>query len=171
MKLIDLGCGSRKAEGHYGVDYFQFPGVDQVFDLDGGKWPLEDNSFDGARSIHVIEHLSDTRNFLQEIHRVCKDGAEIYIETPHYSWVDSWGDPTHRWHFSSGWYRPLTKGEYLADIIGEFEHVKTELEFSESSRSLIPRLLMKLFGIETYERYYAFRYPARNVHTWLRVKK
>ncbi|HEX7673777.1 MAG TPA: methyltransferase domain-containing protein [Bdellovibrio sp.] len=171
MKLIDIGCGPKKAEDHYGIDCFQFHGVDQVFDFDAGKWPIEDNSFDGARSVHVIEHITDTKNFLSEIHRICKNGAEVYIETPHFSWVDSWSDPTHRWHFSAGWYRPLAKGEYLSAITGEFEHVKTVIEFNKSARSLFPRLIVKLFGIETYERYYAFKHPARNIHTWLRVKK
>ena len=170
-EFIDLGCGFRKAEGYFGVDCHPFPGVDKVFDFDSGAWPLESDRFEKLRCIHVIEHISDTRNFLKEIHRICKNGAEVYFETPHFSWIDSWADPTHRWHFASSWYGPLTKGEYLSQVVGEFELVKSVIEFGPSARSWLPRLIVALFGQATYERYYAFRYPARNVHTTLRVVK
>ncbi len=157
--------------GFYGVDQFPFPGVDKVIDLNSPNWPLEDDSFDYARASHVIEHVRDTQIFLREIHRICKNGAEVLIETPHFSWIDSWNDPTHLWHFSSGWYRCLEKGQYLSYVVGEFEVVQSEIEFNQSIRSLIPRLIAKLFGKESYEKHYAFIFPARNIHTLLRVVK
>ncbi len=157
--------------GFYGVDQFPFPGVDKVFDLNGPNWPLQDSSFDFARASHVIEHVRDTQTFLKEIHRICKNGAEVLIETPHFSWIDSWNDPTHLWHFSSGWYRCLEKGQYLSSIVGEFEVIHSEIEFNQSLRSLIPRFIAKLFGNESYEKHYAFIFPARNIHTRLRVVK
>lgn len=171
MNIIDIGCGPKKTEGAFGVDCHPFPGVDLVFDMSEKRWPIEDSRFDKAVSIQVIEHVEDTKTFLKEIHRICKNGAEVYIETPHYSWIDSWADPTHKWHLSAGWYGPLMKGEYLSQVVGEFELIKSEIEFNKSARSLIPRFLVKIFGIPTYERYYAFIFPARNIRTWLRVKK
>lgn len=171
MQNIDIGCGNNKTEGFFGVDQYPFPAVDQVIDLNAPSWPIPDNKFDFARASHVIEHVKDTQNFLKEIHRICKHGAEVVIETPHFSWIDSWNDPTHLWHFSSGWYRRLEKGQYLSYVIGEFELVKSEIEFNKSIRSLIPRLISKIFGQEAYEKHYAFIFPARNIHTRLRVIK
>src|SRR4051812_13403131 len=105
--LLDIGCGLHKYPGSYGVDCFAFPNVDKVFDLNA-DWPLQESQFNGARAVQVIEHVRDTKHFLTEIHRVCRSGAEVYIETPHYSWIDSWNDPSHLWHFSSDWAVHLT---------------------------------------------------------------
>lgn len=171
MKLVDLGCGPKKYPGSFGVDVHQFPGVDQVVDFNKPNWPIADDTFDAARSCQVIEHVGDTKIFLKEIHRICKHGAEVYIETPHFSWIDSWNDPTHVWHFSSGWYRCMLKGEYLSYVVGEFELVKSEIEFNKTFRSLIPRFLAFIMGNESYEKHYAFIFPARNIRTTLRVIK
>jgi len=171
MDVIDIGCGPRKPEGSFGVDVHPFPGVDLVFDLNLKSWPLESGRFDFVRSSHVIEHIEDTKNFLAEIHRIAKPGAEVLIETPHFSWIDSWNDPTHKWHFASGWAGCLTRGEYLASIVGTFEVLESQIEFNKNLRSLIPRLIAKLFGQNTYEKHYSFIFPARNIHTRLRVIK
>ena len=171
MQKIDIGCGNNKPEGYYGVDQFPFEGVDKVFDLSSPGWPLPDSNFDYVRASHVIEHVKDTQVFLKEIHRIAKNGAEVLIETPHYSWVDSWNDPTHIWHFSSGWARCLEKGQYLSSIVGEYQVIESKIEFNRSLRSFIPRLIAKLFGQEGYEKHYAFIFPARNIHTRLRVIK
>jgi predicted SAM-dependent methyltransferase len=42
---IDLCCGSRKQEGHIGVDRNQIHGVDIVLDIEEGL-PFEDNTID-----------------------------------------------------------------------------------------------------------------------------
>lgn len=171
LNKIDIGCGSNKTNGYFGVDQYPFPGVDKVFDLNSTNWPLPDNSFDVVRASHIIEHVRDTQIFLKEIHRISRHGAEILIETPHFSWIDSWNDPTHMWHFSSGWFRCLEKGQYLSYVVGEFEAIESKIEFNHSFRSLIPRLITALFGQETYEKHYAFMFPARNIHTKLKVIK
>lgn len=168
---IDIGCGLKKRANYYGIDQYPFPGVDKVVDLNSANWPIPDNEFDFARASHVIEHVKDTQVFLKEIHRICKHGAEVEIETPHFSWIDSWNDPTHIWHFSSGWCRVLQKGEYLSYIVGEFEVIESTIEFNASVRGLVPRLIAKIFGQEVYEKHYAFMFPARNIHTRLRVIK
>ncbi|WP_413561341.1 methyltransferase domain-containing protein [Bdellovibrio sp. HCB209] len=171
LKKIDIGCGPNKSSQYYGVDQYPFPGVDQVFDLNSANWPLPESHFLEIKASHIIEHVKDTQNFLKEIHRISANNAEVIIETPHFSWIDSWNDPTHLWHFSSGWYRRLLKGEYLSFVVGEFELIESRIEFNQSLRSLIPRLLAKVLGQESYEKHYAFIFPARNIHTRLKVIK
>ena len=171
LKKLDIGCGGSKQDGFYGIDHHPFPGVDQVFDFNVRNWPLPESHFEYARASHVIEHVRETQIFLTEIHRICQHGAEVYFETPHFSWIDSWNDPTHLWHFSSGWYRRLEKGEYLSVMTGEYELIESRLEFNTSLRGWIPRIISKIIGVESYERYYAFMFPARNIHTRLRVIK
>lgn len=171
LQKIDIGCGPNKQDGYYGVDQYPFPGVDKVIDLNSPVWPLDNDTFTHVRASHVIEHVKDTQNFLKEIHRISKDGAEVLIETPHFSWIDSWNDPTHLWHFSSGWHHCLRKGQYLSFVVGEFDVIESKIEFNKSLRSLVPRLIAKVFGQEAYEKHYAFIFPARNIHTRLRVIK
>lgn len=49
---------------------------------DGGKLPFEDKRFDSVVSYQVIEHIDDDRSYLQQIHRVLKDGGTFYLTTP-----------------------------------------------------------------------------------------
>jgi len=50
--------------------------------FDGKKIPAEDNSFDGAVSFQVIEHVDDVPAYLKEIHRVLKPGGIFLLTTP-----------------------------------------------------------------------------------------
>ncbi len=170
-KAIDVGCGPNKNPGCYGVDCYQFPGVDKVFDFSAGSWPLPDDHFESVHCAHVIEHMVDSKPLLREIHRICADGAEVYIETPHFSCIESWSDPTHVLHLSSRWYGPLLKGGYLGQVVGEYELIRTEIEFQSNWRGNLARAVCYIFGRAGYERYYAFAFPALHVKTWLRVRK
>lgn len=96
-KALDVGCGSGlnaaqiKAKGYnvYGVDLspvaiekFNQNGFNgTVADL-GNKLPFEDNYFDIVFASEVIEHLVDTKFFLDELYRVLKPGGRIFLSTP-----------------------------------------------------------------------------------------
>jgi hypothetical protein len=51
---------------------------------------------------HILEHMGDPGYFifLQELYRVCVDGALIHIRVPHHRHENFLNDPTHR--------RPIT---------------------------------------------------------------
>jgi len=53
---------------------------------DGTKLPLEDNSFDGAISVSVLEHADDPGMYLSEIIRVLKPGGTLYLAFPNRLW-------------------------------------------------------------------------------------
>ena len=93
---IDLGCGNRKVRGALGFDSVAVPGVDVVADLNGGL-PFKDNSLDGVYAYHILEHLDDFLGTMNEIWRVCRPGAMVYVKVPHAaSSFVTWKDPTHR---------------------------------------------------------------------------
>lgn len=100
-KLLDVGCGRNKVAGAIGVDRFAVPGVDVTHDLEIFPYPFEDDTFDEIYARHVIEHVESVGRFMDELHRIAKPGARLFINTPHYSYANSWRDPTHRWHFSA----------------------------------------------------------------------
>jgi SAM-dependent methyltransferase len=93
--LLDVGC----AEGDFLFRYFKTPprefyGVEgsppraakakelglKVFSYDlNGRWPFEDGKFDVVFCSQVIEHLHNTRLFIEEIRRVLKPGGTTII--------------------------------------------------------------------------------------------
>jgi len=100
MKL-NIGSGLKRIDGYLNVDYNPQVNPDFIVDLEKGILPFDNNSVDGIIAHHILEHIGD--NFLklmEEIYRVCKDGAIIDIEVPHHRHENFFGDPTHR--------RPIT---------------------------------------------------------------
>ena len=95
-RVIDLGCGRRKVPGATGLDFAAIEGVDIVHDLNMTPYPIEDGSYDEIHARHVIEHVDSIGKFMDEVHRIVRNGAMVFISTPHYSWSGSWRDPTHK---------------------------------------------------------------------------
>ena len=161
MKL-DIGCGARKLEGSIGVDYRPYEGVDVVFDLNSRRgWPFADDTFEYIYANHIIEHLHDTLHFFAEAHRVARDGAILHIATPHYSSRDSWIDPTHVKQFSLFFTNQILDGSLLPGL--RFELVARHVSFGSVVKTFPQRLWAALFGLESYERFHAWRWPARNI--------
>lgn len=98
MKL-DLGCGTRKADGFIGVDIRAFEGVDVICNLAADAWPWKDETVEEARCSHFIEHLEPVEriHFVNELHRVMKRGATALIVAPHWASMRAYGDLTHKW--------------------------------------------------------------------------
>ncbi len=93
---IDLGCGTRKVKGALGVDNVAIAGVDVVADLNTGL-PFRDNAIDAVYVYHILEHLDDLLGTMNEIWRVCKPGALVFVKVPHAaSTFVTWKDPTHK---------------------------------------------------------------------------
>jgi SAM-dependent methyltransferase len=101
MRILDVGCGIRKAPGAIGIDRNPASKADVLCDLDRFPYPFADNSFDRVVAIHVIEHVSDVIRAMEEFHRLAAPRGSIRIETPHYTDFSSFCDPTHRSHLNS----------------------------------------------------------------------
>ena len=171
LNTVDLGCGPNKTPDAVGVDHFPYPGVDVVCNLDEAPWPLDDNSFDRIIASHVIEHVKSIPDFMREIHRIARPGAEVWIRTPHFSSHNSWQDPTHRWHLGTRWHETFCEENYLAAQLPSFEFVSVKVKFARSPRTLLTRIEAHYFGPGRWEGRRAFRVPAQEFTTCLRVAK
>ncbi len=100
-RILDIGCGPEKYPGAIGADKNADTAADVLCDVDQGGLPFADNSFDGVRALHLIEHVSDVIKTMEEFHRVTRAGGIIYVVTPHYTDASSFRDPTHRWHLNT----------------------------------------------------------------------
>jgi methyltransferase family protein len=94
---LDLGCGPSKQADFVGIDTRPLPGVDIVHDLEQFPWPLPDNCAQFVLMSHFFEHVKPwkTLDFMAELHRVCRDGAQVAIAAPYATEYRFVQDPTH----------------------------------------------------------------------------
>ena len=105
-------AAARPLEGYVNVDIAPLEGVDEVFDLRVFPRPLPDNAFDEVRLWDVLEHLPDTIGTIEEIWRVCRDGAVVDIRVPYWNSRWAWMDPQHQRAFHErtfDYFDPATK--------------------------------------------------------------
>jgi predicted SAM-dependent methyltransferase len=100
-RILDVGCGPSKYPGSIGLDVNRDTAADVICDLDRGRLPFRDNSFDEVRAVHLIEHVENAIATVEEMHRVTRPGGMIFVVTPHYTDISSYTDPTHRRHLST----------------------------------------------------------------------
>ena len=109
VRILDVGCGLNKKPSSIGVDFNRDTAADVLADINRGALPFRDSSFERVELIHVIEHVDDIVATMEELHRVCRSGGVIRLETPHYTDFSSFCDPTHRWHLNSYSFRYFTE--------------------------------------------------------------
>lgn len=100
--IVDVGCGrgalvdpdrgerrlhDMRARGRtvIGIDVdpvaSENPLIDEFRLIDGGRWPLEDDSVDLALCDWVLEHIADPAEFVGELHRVLRPGGAFVART------------------------------------------------------------------------------------------
>lgn len=95
---LHVGCGRNIMEGWINLDIADLPGVDIVADLDNCKnvkLPLGNDSIDEFFVSHVIEHIKNPLEMMEELHRVASPGAVAVFRCPYGSSDEAFEDPTH----------------------------------------------------------------------------
>jgi SAM-dependent methyltransferase len=100
QERLHLGCGNDVLPGWVNHDLAALPGVDVVHDLDSYPWPFDDDRFTEIRMHHVLEHLREPVQAIEEIHRIARNGATVQIRVPYWNSTDWASDPTHKTAFS-----------------------------------------------------------------------
>lgn len=159
-RVLHLGSGTKYTDNAVNVDLVARTNPDIVHDLDVVPWPLPENHFVEVRAFDVIEHLDDIVAAMEQIHRVCVDGASVLITVPHFSSVNAHTDITHRHNFSSRSFDYFTEANEFAFYTSKrFMPVKSTIIFA-------PTLLNKIVWRAAarwpgeYERRWAWLFPA-----------
>ncbi len=96
---FNMGCGFSKLQGYINVDASPQCDPDYLFDLQDTPWPWPDASAECVVFNHSLEHMGqDPRVFLamfQELYRICRHDAKVYINVPHPRHDSFLNDPTH----------------------------------------------------------------------------
>lgn len=172
-KILDLGCGKKKRQGSIGVDYSDRHDADIIHDLNVFPYPFADNSIDQVYLDNVLEHLDNPMAVMAEVHRICKNGAEIKVIVPYFRSAWAFIDPTHQHFFtvdSFAYYDP----DHV--ICQRYDYVKTRFKvelvvFNETlANRWFKKIIIKLANKwpNRYETYLSHLLPLDDITYYLR---
>lgn len=96
--ILNIGCGHlNRSQGEIGFDLN--PGCNPDVCGDCERLPFKDNAFDGVVAVHVLEHIRNLVNVMDECYRVTAPGGRFNIRVPIFPSPGSIADPTHVRYF------------------------------------------------------------------------
>lgn len=129
LVVLNIGCGPTRIPDSIGLDKVKIEGfVDVIHDLNITPYPFEDNSVDEIHLYHVLEHLTDPIDKLEDLHRILKPGGVIHIRVPHFSSMGAFTDITH--------IRPFGYTSFDCFEKNNPQHYYSKVEFKILSREL-----------------------------------
>jgi SAM-dependent methyltransferase len=124
---LNLGCGQYPKDGYLNIDLDPRSKADKFLDLNKFPYQLPSNHFELVEAFHLLEHLDDPIQFMQEAHRILKPGGCLHIRVPHFS-----RGFTH-WQHKRGFdvsYPLYFRKEFQAGYVGvDFDIKKIELHW------------------------------------------
>src|SRR3990167_1740087 len=157
LSIIHLGCGPQKKPGALGVDINKNIKADIIHDLNKFPYPFEKNRFDKIIAENILEHLDDIPKVMEELHRICKNGAKLFITTGHFSGIDAFTDPTHKHFFTSrtfDYFVPQTDLYELQYSNAKYKKNKVTLG-PQNTNNFLLNMLLKI--INKYQVFYEKR--------------
>lgn len=55
----------------------------EVYEIDGGRTPFNENEFDKIVIVDFLEHIQHDKDFVAELHRIMRPGGELIVNVPH----------------------------------------------------------------------------------------
>lgn len=169
LKILDIGCGNRKAPGAIGIDFNDTLSADIIHNLNEFPYPFEDNEFDEVFIGGTLFLLDNAILVMEEVHRICKKQAKIVIVQPYFRSVWNYADPWMK-NFgtvhSFAFYDPddpiciryqYTKARFKTDSISFDEY--------EKNSNIFKKLLIKFATHfpRKYELYISHFLPLNNI--------
>jgi predicted SAM-dependent methyltransferase len=139
---INIGSGYKRISGFVNVDSDPKTNPDYVVDLEVDTLPFENDSVSEVLAEHILEHIGNGFfHLLKELYRVCKEGASIHIEVPHYLHFTFNADPTHVRRITAEGLQLFSKQFNLSDIASGGHSsalaLKYDVDFEITNRSFV----------------------------------
>ncbi len=171
MKL-NLGCGFEYKEGYINCDNKENLKADKHFDLNIFPYPFKDSSINEIVISHVLEHIDNPVSVLEEIYRICKKKAKIYVDTPYFSSESAFSDIEHK-HFFTWTTLDAIDKENPIHFRSPFCN---RMDFKVVSKKLNWRKIFYFFEIfnlfpRVYQELFPWIFPAKSISYILEVKK
>jgi SAM-dependent methyltransferase len=159
-KILQLGSGRKYCPDAVNVDLGAATAPDLIHDLDQTPWPFPADRFDEVWAYDVLEHLNDVVAAMEEIHRVCRDGAVVRITVPHFSCSNAFTDITHRHYFGRFSFAYFTGENALDFYTGRRFQIRTAriIFYPTLINKVVHRLANRWPA--GYERRWAWMFPA-----------
>ena len=163
---IHLGCKFDKLQGYINCDIDKSVNPDMVLNLEK-KLPFKDNSITKVYSKNTFEHISNLTQLMNELHRVCKNGAVINIRVPFYSSYAYYSCIEHVTRFSPGTFSGFEDKFNISYKIKFFVEKKKGLlgSFQKFADSFINK------HTYFYCRVLAHIFPSSEIEYFMKVKK
>lgn len=145
-RILDVGCGKEKVKVKgakvIGIDRVKLPGVDVIHDLEKTPLPFPDNYFDEIICNHVLEHINNLFNLMEEFYRIIKPNGLLKIRVPYFASPSAFMHPDHKRFFTYktfDYWLPNEKQRY---------EVSRNASFIYKERKLIFDKKFRVFGLE-----------------------
>lgn len=160
---LNLGCGEKKLPGFLNVDFNPDIKPDKKVNLTKLPWPFKTSSCDEVYCSHFLEHMEYPINIIEEIYRILKTKGKLTIISPYFSSVGAYYNLEHK----NFWAWRTT--DYFGTSLYKYSH---KANFKIKGKQLVFPKIYKLIGIqrlanlfpEIYEDFFAFIFPAREIH-------
>lgn len=113
MPKLTIGSGDTSTE-----KVEEKEGVEVQRDLNQFPWSFRDNFFSEINIIGTLEHQDSVIETMDEIHRICKDGAKVTIQVPFFNNAGAHADPITKNFFTFGTFEYFTR-EKNEDILNQ----------------------------------------------------
>lgn len=175
MKKLNMWCWKDIKEWYVNRDIVNLPWIDKVFDFEIFPYPFEDNSFDEIYCSHILEHMSDLEKVMKELYRIWKNGCKIKVRWPYFASPNARWDYTHKRVFNTNTFSYFSENCYYNNV--NLNTLDYRLHFFSNKKYLKSDLKNLLFDFfinlipKVYERFFAYRFPASEIHYLLEIKK
>ena len=172
-KKLNFGSGERRVGDSFNIDINESSKPDLVWDLNKTPYPFNKNRFEKVYCYDILEHLDDLLKVMGELHRACKPKAIIIIESPHFSYVNAYTDPTHKHFFSLGSFDYFTESNQWKYYTKNKFRFKSKVKKIVFPKGVFKKCLEAFFNSHPkfYESKMAWLIPAEKIKIVLEVVK
>ncbi len=175
MKKLNMWCGTDILLWYLNRDIIQLPWVDKVYDFEKFPYPFKENEFNEIFCSHVLEHMIELWKVMEEFTRIGKNWCKIKVKWPYFASPNARWDYTHKRTFNTNtfnYFHPDCYYNKAKIIVKKYKiHFFSNQQYYKSDIiNIIPDFFINLFP-KVYERFFAYRFPASEIHYLLEIRK